>query len=172
MRSLKEFKIPYTGLNLGKHEFQFEVTDKFFEFFDYEDLSNCKVDVKVELEKHTTMLQLAFTFKGTATAPCDRCGDDVQIKLKGEDHLIVKFGETSYTDQTDDILVLAPSEHEVDISHFVYEYILVSVPASHSHKDIKDCDQEVIKKLNELSQHNEEEEIDPRWAALKNIKNE
>ena len=172
MRSLKEFKIPYTGLSLGKHDFQFEVNDKFFAFFDYEDLKDSKVDLTVELDKQSSMIQLFFSFKGVATVACDRCGDDMQINLKGEERLIVKYGETSYIDQTDDILVISPAEHEIDIAQFVYEYIHVALPVSHSHKDSKDCNQEVIKKLNELSQHNETEETDPRWAALKNIKNE
>ena len=172
MQGLKEFKVPYTGLSLGKHEFQFEVDDKFFAFFDYEDLSNSKIVVDVELEKHSTMLQFFFSFNGKATVPCDRCGDDVQITIKGEEKLIVKYGETSYIDQTDDILVISPAEHEVDLSQFVYEFVLLAIPVSHSHKDSKDCNQEVIKKLNELSVDKEVQETDPRWAALRNIKNE
>ncbi len=117
------------------------------------------------------MILLFFSFKGTTTVPCDRCGDDMSITLKGEERLIVKYGETSYADQTDDILVISPAEHEIDISHNLYEYLLLAVPASNSHKKIEDCNQEVIKKLNELSQHNEAQEEDPRWAALRNIKN-
>ncbi len=172
MRHFNEYKLAYTGLSLGKHEFQFEVTDTFFSFFDYDELRNSQINLTVELEKQSTMLLLNFSFTGTATVDCDRCGDDLLLHLVGDEQLIVKFGEGSYEAQTDDILVLSPGQHEVDISQYVYEFILLAVPTAHSHEKIKDCNQEVIKKLNELSQHKEIQPEDPRWAALKKYNNE
>ncbi len=97
----------------------------------------------------------------------------MEIELDGEEELIVKFGDGSFAEQTDEIITIPPSEHEIDISHFVYEFIMLSVPQAHSHEE-KDCNPEVIKTLKKLSVKEEEqkEEIDPRWAALKNYKND
>lgn len=172
MRELNEYKIAFTGLSLGTHEYEFAVTDKFFSHFDHEELSNVDVHLVVELEKKTTMLQLWFGFQGTGTVHCDRCGKEMEIELDGEEELIVKFGDGDYQEQTDEIVVIPSSEHEIDISHYVYEFIMLSVPLAHSH-EIDECDPEVIKTLNKLSgQENEKHEEDPRWAALKKYKND
>ena len=34
MKDLKEFSIPFTGLALGKHQFDFQVGDEFIAFLD------------------------------------------------------------------------------------------------------------------------------------------
>lgn len=173
MRGLTEYKIAFTGLSLGVHEYEFKVTEKFFSYFENDDLTNCDVELVVELDKKPTMINMWIGFHGTGTVICDRCGKDMEIILDGEEELIVKFGETSFEEQTDDILVIPPSEHEIDISQQVYEFILLAIPQGHSHEP-KDCDPEVIKKLKELSGQKEEEQKqeDPRWAALKKYKNE
>ncbi len=145
MKELSEYKIAFTGLSLGTHEYEFEVTDKFFSHFDHEELTNVQVELVVELEKKTTMLQLWFGFQGTGTVICDRCGEEMEIELDGEEELIVKFGDGSYVEQTDEIITIPPSEHEIDISHYVFEFIMLSVPQAHSHEE-KDCNPEVIKK--------------------------
>jgi uncharacterized metal-binding protein YceD (DUF177 family) len=174
VRKLVEYKIPYTGLKLGEHEFTFEVDDSFFTNFDNEEhLSNVDVSMDVHLEKQSTMILLGFSFSGKGTVPCDRCADDLTVVLEGEEKLIVKYGETGYGEQTDDILVISPAEHEIDISQYVYEFILLSLPQRRTHKE-KDCNPEVIRKLKELSvkEADIKEETDPRWAALKKYKNE
>ncbi|MES2627410.1 MAG: DUF177 domain-containing protein [Bacteroidota bacterium] len=173
MRGLTEYKIAFSGLTLGVHEYDFEVTDKFFEHFDHEELHNVNVELVVELEKKSNMLQLWFGFQGTGSVFCDRCGKEMEIELDGEEELIIKFGEGGFEEQTDDIVVIGPAEHEIDISHYVFEFIMLSVPLSHSH-DIEDCDPEVIRTLEELSGKKEEEQQqeDPRWAALKKYKND
>ncbi len=174
MRGLSKYKIAFTGLSLGVHEYDFEITDEFFSYFNYDELKNVQVELVVELEKKTTMLQLWIGFNGTGTVICDRCGEDMEILLDGEEELIVKFGEGSYEEQTDDIVVVPASESELDISQQIYEFLLLSIPQGHSHEDIKDCNPEVIKKLNELSvaKKEQQQEEDPRWAALKKYKNE
>ncbi|MFD2144668.1 hypothetical protein [Mucilaginibacter antarcticus] len=35
MKSLRNYSIPFTGLALGKHHFEFDVKDDFFAEFDY-----------------------------------------------------------------------------------------------------------------------------------------
>lgn len=172
MKALNDYKISYTGLSLGKHEFDFEVNDEFFKHFENPELTNCNIDVFVDLEKRSTMIELLFDFEGEITVTCDRCGEELEITIGGHERLIVQYGDGSLEEHTDDILVLPASEHQIDLTQYIYEYIMVSIPQSHSH-ELKDCNPEVIKKLNELSINNSEDKPgDPRWDSLKNFKNE
>ncbi|HEX4886687.1 MAG TPA: DUF177 domain-containing protein [Luteibaculaceae bacterium] len=173
MRSLREYQINFVGLSLGTHRFEFEVGDAFFEHFNNDELRDVKIQLEVELEKKSNMLQLQFTHRGTATVSCDRCLEDMTIPLHQVNLLIVKFGDADYAEQTDDIVVISPNEYQIDISQFVYEYILVDVPLGHSHEP-SECNPEVLKALEKyaVGQQNNEPEEDPRWAPLKKNKNE
>ena len=51
MKPLKEFEIPFVGLKIGKHNFEYQIDNKFFEYFEYEEFNDVNVDVNLELDK-------------------------------------------------------------------------------------------------------------------------
>ena len=161
--------IPFTSLKTGKHEFEYEIGDKFFEEIDYSEVKKSSVNVEVELDKQSTLLVLDFKIEGTVEVPCDRCGDDFDKDIESEYQLVFKLNAEKY-EEGDDVVYLPASEYEIDISQFIYEYILLSVPQHRVHPKGK-CNKEALKKLKELSANaNNEEQTDPRWDALKSIK--
>ncbi|MCB9174638.1 MAG: DUF177 domain-containing protein [Flavobacteriales bacterium] len=168
MKALKDYTIQFVSLKQGTHHFEFSVDNKFFEQLDCDDFIDSNFKVELEFIKQSTMMLLNFSFKGEIIVPCDRCLEDLKMPIKGEDKLIVKFGDTSHN-EVDDILILAESEHEINVAHYIYEFIELNIPFRRVHKEA-DCNAETIKRLNEL-EVNKTEEIDPRWSALKNINN-
>ncbi len=165
---MKDYTIQFVSLKQGTHEFEFNVNNKFFEKLDCDDFTDAAFAVKVELEKQSTMMILNFTFTGEIVVPCDRCLEDVQLRIKGEEKLIVKFGNDIY-DETDDILILPEHENKINVAHYIYEFIELHIPQRRTHKEGK-CDKETIDKLNELKINNTTH-IDPRWSALENFNN-
>ncbi len=167
---MKEFIIPFFGLKTGKHVFSFEINRSFFEAFENSLLEDASLKVKLELEKMSNMLILEFKSSGTIKVPCDRCGEELDLRHSPSDRIIVKFGDESF-EQTDEILVLSHDSHEIDVSQEIYEMIVLNIPNKRVHKSIKDCDQEVIKKLEELNKAKPERPANPRWDALNKLKN-
>jgi uncharacterized metal-binding protein YceD (DUF177 family) len=171
MNYMKEFLISFSGLSLGKHEYEFEIKDKFFESLEYSELKKGSVHVDMTLEKHSVMLVLNFSFKGEVTVMCDRCADDFEIPVEGENKLIIKFGPEP-GEESEDIIVIGEGEHEIDVSQFIYEYIILALPLQRVHGDdaegVSLCDPEVLKKLAEISVKHETG-TDPRWDALKGL---
>ena len=53
---LKELRIPFKGLKIGKHDYDWEINQKFFEIYDNSDVLDCKISVKLELDKTERML--------------------------------------------------------------------------------------------------------------------
>ncbi len=51
MKDLKEFTIPFVGLKLGKHQFNFELK-AFFEHFEYDEFNDAAINLDVLLEKN------------------------------------------------------------------------------------------------------------------------
>ena len=176
MKNLKEYLIPFAGLKIGKHQFEYQVDKKFFEHFDFDEYNDVNIKVDVILEKKSTMLELHFKHKGTVNVPCDVTNEDFDLPVKGKLTLIVKFGET-FNDENEELLILPHGEFQVDVSQYIYELIVLSVPVKRIHPGVKDgtLETEAVKVLEALSpgeqkeNKEEQEDIDPRWAALKKL---
>jgi uncharacterized metal-binding protein YceD (DUF177 family) len=176
MKFTNEFLIPFIGLKLGKHPFEFQINKAFFDKFEYHEYENCAIQVNVILEKKSTMLELSFKHKGTVTVPCDLTNEIFDLPIKGKIKLVVTFGE-EFNDDNEELLVLPHGEHQIDIAQYIYEMIVLSVPFKRVHPGIKDgtLQTEALKKLSELTikeqkiENKKEENIDPRWDKLKQL---
>ncbi len=167
---MKEFIIPFFGLKEGIHKFKFNIDRSFFEAFESSLIEDAEIEIKLELEKTSSMLVLDFKAKGKTAVPCDRCGDDFTLPIKAKERVYVKFGDETY-DQTDDILVLSHETHEIDVSHLIYEFLVLSLPNKRVHTKKSDCNQEAIERLEQFKIKEEEiKTTDPRWDALKKLK--
>lgn len=121
------------------------------------------------------MLELSFKHKGTVNVPCDLSNEPFDLPIKGKLKLIVKFGET-FNDDNEELLILPHGEFQVDVSQYMYENIVLSVPVKKVHPGIEDgtLETEALKTLEKLAPKQEEEkkeqeDIDPRWAELKKL---
>ncbi len=177
MKQLNEFLIPFAGLKLGKHQFEYQINKVFFDSFDYDDFESATIKVSVVFEKKNTMLELNIKHNGTVYVPCDLTNEMFDLPIKGKGRLLVQFGE-AYNDDNDELLILPHGEHQINISQFIYEMIVLSIPLRRVHPGVKDgtLNTESLQKLNELRVEEVQEEknkaaenIDPRWDKLKQL---
>jgi uncharacterized metal-binding protein YceD (DUF177 family) len=173
LKSLRNYSIPFTGLTLGKHHFEYDITDAFFNEFDYSLVKKADLKCQVEMEKQETMLILSFHIAGTIDATCDKCLAQYPQVLDIHEQQIAKFSGEEI-DEDDEIITLSKSEHEIMLAGLIYEYINVAVPfitVCSDEGNTPYCDKEMLDNLNKLSANNEQDEnTDPRWDALKKIK--
>lgn len=179
MNKRKEFLIPFAGLKLGKHHFEYQISNAFFEIFDYHEFNNSNIKANVVLEKKSTMLELAFKHKGTVNVACDMTNEEFDLPIKGNMKLIVRFGE-AFNNDNEELLILPHGEFQIDIAQYIYEMIVLSIPLRRIHPGVKDgsLNTEALKKLKELTikelkkehkKEEKEENIDPRWDKLKQL---
>lgn len=179
MNKKKDYLIPFIGLKLGKHQFEYQLNKAFFEIFDYQEFNDLDIKVNVVLEKKSTLLELAFKHKGTVNVPCDMTNEEFDLPIKGKMNLIVRFGD-EFNNDNEELLILPHGEFQIDISQYIYEMIVLSVPLRRIHPGIKDgsLNTEALTKLKELSikelkkEHTKEqkqENTDPRWDKLKQL---
>jgi uncharacterized protein len=165
--------IQFGNLPIGKHEIIFKLDNSFFGQFEHSEIEKGDFKAMVHLQKQDTMLILDFEISGKAKMDCDRCGEEFALPLKGKQSLIVKLdGED--VDDSDEIVSLTSSSNEIDISQYLYECIILSLPLRRTHpgKTGKNaCNPETLKRLEQISIHADEQKAikDPRWDALKNI---
>ena len=171
MDALTNFIIPIIGLKLGEYSYQFSVDRQFFKEFNNTDVEEGFLKVDLILTKRSNHMELIFRVKGTVNCLCDRCGGDLKLPLDHQEMRIVKFSQADF-DNTDDVLVIGRDDHEINVSHIVYETIFLGLPIRKFHdQEINGqiCDQEVIKRLKEYQKNKANKGFDDRWSALKKI---
>ena len=87
--------------------------------------------------------------------------------IETQQRLEVKFGST-YSDD-DDLVTVPENEGILDVSWFVYEFIVLALPIRHVHAPGK-CNPAMIRALNEHSAarsgSEDEKPMDSRWGSL------
>lgn len=173
MKKLVEYIIPFSGLKEGEHIFNYKIDKSFLESFECEDIINLKLDVIVRMIKSNRLLNFEFFLKGKAQVECDRCLDEFELPVDYHSKLFVKLEDIEEVE--DEIIYIKPDESEIDISRFIYENIVFSIPPRRVHPDGKKgksmCNPEMLKKLDNLLIKDSEESTDPRWNKLKDLLN-
>ena len=176
MKKLNEYLIPFVGLKIGKHQFEYQINKAFFDHFEYDEFESASIQVGLVLEKKSLMLELHFNHKGSVHVPCDVTGEMFDLPVQGNLKVVVQFGE-EFNNENEELLILPHGEHQVDISQYIYEMIALSVPLKRVHPGVTDgtLESAALDKLNELrvteitEEIEEDKEIDPRWDKLKQL---
>ena len=158
-RMKNEFNIPFVGLKLGKHYFEYEINTSFFESMEYSIIHEGSLHATLELEKKETMLIALFAVKGSVSTTCDRCDTPMDLEVQGEYRLIYKFGTEDEEDEN--LVVLHPDSYQIDVTFPIYELITSLLPLRATHK-LGECDEEMWELIQKhtINAHVEEENLD------------
>lgn len=166
MRYLDTFLIPHTGLKSGHYQYEYNIGTEFFDAKENEEIKGV-FEVHLDFEKKPEIYILDFTIKGAYKADCDRCLNPIDVPLDGQFQQIVKFSDEEYGE---DVFCLPPTETKLDVSPFIYDYIVLATPLiwrrECESEDYKYCNQDVLDTLENLS---EEKKTNPIWDTLKDL---
>ncbi|MVZ63358.1 YceD family protein [Sphingobacterium humi] len=178
MKYLKQYRIPFSGLSTGKHSFDFDVDEKFFACYEHSLVKEGDLKVQVDIQKQENMLIATFDIQGTMKLTCDVCLSQFDAPIHIQERALIKFSEEDWQDDTEEVIMLSKNDYELDIAPLLYEYINVAVPpytkCSEQGVNIS-CDPEMLERIQNEQEDDtstrDDDQIDPRWEALKNIKN-
>ncbi|MCO5231627.1 MAG: DUF177 domain-containing protein [Chitinophagales bacterium] len=176
MNKQKTYNIPYVGLKKEVHTFDYQLDGEFFKKDENSLIQDGDVDVKVIFDKSNTPYILDFEISGSVQTDCDRCTTVIDIPIKGNYRVYVKFDQNAdeLEDEDLEILFLHPDSSVIDIETYLYDFPLLSIPYSKVCEDVnRTCNPEYVKyiKNDEEETKNENENIpDPRWAGLNKLK--
>ncbi len=195
MKKSKEvFVIPFVGLKIGIHDFDFEIGKEFFEGVEDTLIEDASVHATLRLDKKETMMIAEFSVEGTVTSTCDRCNDLLEIPVENHQRIVYKFGMEDSEDEN--LIVLHPESYEMNVSAPIYELLVLSLPLKKIH-DVGTCNEEVMLLYNQLivnagepddwdeddedwddeldddfddeEDDDDDKPIDPRWNQLKKL---
>ncbi|NVK65264.1 MAG: DUF177 domain-containing protein [Flavobacteriales bacterium] len=153
----KQFIIPFVGLKQGRHEFSFDITDTFFETFEYSIIQEGEVHVDFTLDKKDTMMVGEFQLDGVVKTPCGRCNDTMDVTIEGSFRLVYKFGTEDEEDES--IVIVYPEEFEINIKHSILEFMTVLLPSRTVHEE-GECNQEMLDYLEQYMVNSIEDDED------------
>jgi len=171
-----QYIIQFGGLAVGLHEFEFDVSGQFFKSIENSEIQEANLHVRALLTKQNNLLQMHFEISGTVQIECDRCVKSFDFPIEASEDLVIKHGNPD--ESTDEILVIPEGQDGFDVSQYLYEYVVLAMPARRVPCEIDEdqysCDYEVLDKLKGLAadeEHEEKkEENNPLWEQLNKIK--
>ena len=134
MNAARKYSIAWKGLSEGEHTFDFEAGDDLFRLFENTEIKGGHCDVKVNLLRAARQLRLEISIRGSVVVECDRCLGDCSVPIDYEGELLVKFSD-EVREYDGDTLWLSPSEDFVDLTQYIYESIVLSLPYQRVHPD-------------------------------------
>ena len=173
-------KLKIKTLPFGTHAVECHLDESFFNTDEQTEVRRADVDVTLEVtRKSETTFHLEIDCSGTLTTACDRCLDDLDLPVDVNYSLNVEQLGTELDDSNDELLIVPADWRELDAAPLVRDTVLLALPMTHCHENEDDCNADM---LNVLDSHrveavpegddNESETTgtDPRWEALKKLK--
>jgi uncharacterized protein len=176
MEKRSQYTIQFASLTTGLHQYEFHISDKFFQLFEHSLIHKADINVEVALEKGVNNLQFTFTFNGKVHLTCVRCLDEFDMQVSNEvRHLVVRQLDAveETVEEEEDIIAIPGSVHEIDLAAHLYDYLNLMVPFNPVHPDKEDgspgCNEKALEDMNNHLGHDPQND-DPRWDMLKRLK--
>lgn len=180
MKVLKAFTVNFASLADGEHIFEYQVGDQFLQHFEGTLVEEGNLQVTLTLSKFLNSLELGFELKGTVLTVCDRCGEEFQLPLHGEERIVVKLVQEIPTDAHEhSVIYLKEGSNSINVAEMIYELVILSLPIRRVHPDDADgnptCDPAILQYLENRSTNTNNDDSDDEpsgsvWDALKNLK--
>lgn len=177
MDSLKSFDIEFIKYKTGEHSLFYKLDAGFLRNFEYGSLKEGQVEAQVEFIKHMHSLEFKFNLDGEAKVTCDRCLNEIMYPIVGDFHLLVKITDEP-GEEEDNLTYIPPSAFKFNIAQYLYEIMHLSLPMKVTCEDLEDdeitCNEEVIKKLEEIATEEEPDspDLNADWEKIKKLFND
>jgi len=177
MSSRRNYDIAFVGLKPGIHEFEYEISDRFFTDYQAQEFTNCIAHVKLSLDKKNGFMLLKFEVGGKLEVTCDRCGNDLPLDLWDEFNIVVKMVDDpdvmNEQEEDPDVHYISKNESHLHVGDLIFEFINLAIPMQRmclpENMGGPHCNKEVLAMLTKLDAGNNKPE-NPLWKGLEQFK--
>ncbi|MBQ9217921.1 MAG: DUF177 domain-containing protein [Muribaculaceae bacterium] len=182
-------KLRLRSLPFDTQVFSYHLDGDFFNQVEKTEVRSSSVDITVQVTRTTdNTYVLQMDCKGWLTVACDRCLDDLRLDVDTDYRVTVRQEGDEWDDRGDDVLLIPETWSELDLTELMRDTVLLTIPIVHCHAD-GECDPEMMAHLGEhwadteptadgpssdaespLSTDESDDAIDPRWEALRKLK--
>lgn len=169
----QDFIIPLSGLKDKVYHFEYELEASFFDAAEQPLVRKPEIEVTLQLDKSKEPYVLDFDISGTYEDECDRCGSLIRVPVEGHFRLYVEFGEPMEEVDETEVIYIARDAHDLDLYEHIYDFVHLSLPMvkrCSTPEEKRRCDEKTKAFLS--NSDDLPPEGDPRWEALKKLKNQ
>jgi len=174
-------KLKIKTLPFGTHAVECHLDESFFNTDEQIEVRRADVDVTLTVtRKSESTFRLEISCKGTVTTACDRCLEDLDLPVDVDYRLNVEQMGTELDDSNDELLIVPSDWRELDTAPLVRDSVLLAVPMTHCHESEEECNPDMLDLLDrhlaeavpddDDAPTSETTSTDPRWEALKKLK--
>ena len=168
MNKLREYNIAFRSLKEGTHIFNFKLDSDFFDCFETTKNTEGSVNAIITFRKSSLIMEVKIELSGYVKANCDRCLGNMELEINGNLQLYVKQSEREEGNE-DDFIIVKHNDDFIDLSLYIYEAYILNYPIQVIHEEGK-CDKAMQETLAEYIIEEEDKPTDPRWDALKKLR--
>ena len=137
------YTIAFKGLKTGGYDFEFAIDGELFRVFESPEISDGSGRACIHLDRAESLLTLDIRIEGQVVVPCDRCLEACALPIDFQGRLLVRFADEP-GEYDGELLWLHPSDEELDLTQYLYESIVLSLPYQRVHPEGA-CDPEMLK---------------------------
>lgn len=183
------YRINIIGLSNKVHHFHYEIGGSLFEEYGTDLVSDGTFTVDVSLDKRETFLEADFSIRGSARLTCDRSLEPFDYPINMRRKVVFKYGDQD-EEITDEITIIHRDTAWIELGQYLYEFIALAIPLKKLHprfqesvgEDDGDSEGRIVYRSGgsegtngddrQPGQDNggTDDDIDPRWSALKKLK--
>ena len=170
---MSKYKIKLNGLKDGSYINSFRIRGEFFETLNSSEIKLVDIDIDTMLNIENRRYNLEIKFNGLVKdIPCDICAEKINIPISSKINYTIKKGiEKDLEDEN--VIFVDEKDKELILDSILYEMIVLAFPTKRQHQlnsiNDEECNKEMVNLINKYSVK-ENNNIDPRWEALKKLK--
>ena len=146
----ERYSIGYKGLSNNTFDYDFIVDDALFAAYESREVLGGDCRVKINLAKNSNQMELDVEIVGQVVCECDRCLDPCNIPINYEGHLVVRIS-TEEGEYDGEIMWLNPAEDYLDLTQYIYESIILSLPYQRVHTE-GECNPDMMARVAQVTQ--------------------
>jgi uncharacterized protein len=166
LKDLRAFEIDIVSLKNKAYEFQFNVGNDFFAYFDSDLVQKGNCVAKVGVAKSTSMLKVSYEISGAVELVCDRSLEPFDYPLAHEHLMYFKFGDQN-GDDSDDVVVISRAAQSINVGKYIFEFIGLEIPFKKLHPKFAESDEDntngklVYSSVTEVENDDQDEPLTP-----------
>ena len=170
---MSKYKIKLNGLKDGSYINSFRIRGEFFETLNSSEINLVDIDIDTMLKVENRRYNLEIKSTGIVKdIPCDICTEKINIPISSNINYIIKKGiEKNLEDEN--VIFVDEKDKELILDSILYEMIVLAFPTKRQHQlnaiNDEECNKEMVNLINKYSVKGNNN-IDPRWEALKKLK--
>ncbi len=190
----RTYSLNVARLGPGPHQEEYTLDASFFAHFDQSPIEKAEVKVVLDLYRYPGHIDAQFVLSGEVEVSCDRCGEPYLQSVDGASFRIFFSFEEGKEFDDEEVIYVERDEAQLLLTQELYDFVNLALPIRKvPEPQVHTCDPKVLDLLgldaegnplngeDDIDEEYESEDtdtdededdgvIDPRWAALKNLK--